>query len=164
MTVRDIEIGAGGEETPPLEGYLQVDLQGQPDVRADMRTLPFRRLERIHASHVLEHLPDADIVMALKSCRRALRAGGVLEVYVPDLLWTVRRFINSKMSYGERWGLWLQFIYGSQKDEGQYHKTGFSTKRLADCLIAAGFRQVKVRRVKRERRFALMEIQGLATS
>jgi len=152
-----VEIGGNRDERQ--EGFVQVDCYGEPEVRADIRALPFRNLERIYASHVLEHLPDADIIMALKSCRRALRADGVLELYVPDLLWLMRRFLKSESS-GARWALWNRFLYGSQEDEGQFHRTGFSVKRLHTCLVAAGFRQVDARRRKRSRGYIIKEVRG----
>ena len=154
----NIEIGGNGGVH---EGYLQVDAHGKPDLRADIRALPFKYLDRIHASHVLEHVPDADIIPALKSCRRALRPGGVLEVYVPDLAWMFGRFLKCG-SPGEKWGLWLKFVYGSQEHEGQYHRTGFSVKRLVDCLTAAGFRQINAKRVRRKDRLNHVEIYGVA--
>lgn len=148
----NIEIGANAGDRQ--EDFLLVDIRGNPEIRADMRCLPFRHsLDRIYASHVLEHLPDADIVTALKSCRGALRPGGVLELYVPDLLWTMRKFLRAQ-SHGARWALWNRIIFGSQENEGEFHKTGFSVKRLADCLIAAGFRTIKTKRCKRQRRIA----------
>lgn len=167
--MRSVEIG-GGDETLPE--HLRVDMYGSPEVRADIRALPFRNLDRVYASHVLEHVPDAGVVVALKSIRSTLKENGVFEAYVPDLPWFFRRFLQS--SGGQRWGLWNHFIFGSQEDEGQYHKTGFSVKRLSDCLIAAGFRQVKVRRTKeRQKAFGqkmkfdymyLMEIHAVATA
>lgn len=142
----NIEIGIGLSDELQ-EGFIQVDRYGTPEVRADIRALPFKHLDRIYASHVLEHLPDADIVMALKSCRRALSPGGMLEVYVPDLPWLMRRFLGA--SGGARWALWGRHIFGSQEHEGQFHRTGFSVARLHTCLVAAGFRKVSAKRRKR---------------
>lgn len=162
-----IEIGADDDI---LEGHIRVDMYGEPEVRADIRALPFRNLDRVFASHVLEHVPDAGVVVALKSIRSTLKEDGVFEAYVPDLPWFFRKFLGS--SGGERWSLWNHFIFGSQENEGQYHKTGFSVKRLSDCLIAAGFRKVKVRKTKeRHKAFGqkemlnymyLMEIHAIA--
>lgn len=153
-----IEIGA--DRDTPQKDCLQVDMYDKKAaVRADIRMLPFRNLDQIYASHVLEHLPDADVVMALKSCRRALREEGILELWVPDLLWTMRRFLKSG-SHGARWALWNRFLFGSQENEGQYHRTGFSVKRLSDCLIAAGFRKVRVHRRKRNRGMVIKEVSG----
>lgn len=156
----NVEIGLSNE---PQEGFIQVDRYGEPEVRADICALPFKHLDHIYASHVLEHIRDADIVVALKSCRRALRPGGVLEAYTPDLPWAMRRFLRAG-SHGERWAAWLRWIYGSQENEGQYHRTGFSVKRLADCLIAAGFRQIKVRRRRRKEHPLLVEVHAQAVA
>lgn len=153
----NVEIGG---HTKPEAGYLQVDVYGSPDLRADIRALPFRHsLDRIFVSHVLEHLPGAEIVGALKSCRGAIRPGGTLEVYVPDFGWILRKF--QKASIGERWAFWEEFIFG-EEGPGMQHRSGFSTKRLSDCLVAAGFRTVKVRRKRREDRRNLMEIHAIA--
>lgn len=156
----NIEIGGN---TGKREGYLQVDRYGRPDIRADIRALPFRCLDRIYASHVLEHLPDADVVPALKSCRRALREEGVLEVYVPDLLWMMRRFLKAG-SQGEKWSLWLRWLYGSQENEGQFHRTGFSASRLATCLTAAGFREITTKRAIRKERYMQVEVHAVAVA
>lgn len=144
------------------EGYFQVDVIGSPDMVADIRALPFKHsLDGIYASHVFEHLEDADIVRAMKSCRAAIKPEGILEVYVPDLLWFMRRFL--KASPGERWGLYGPMIFGTQSTKHMTHLTGFSVKRLQMCLVAAGFRKVEAKRVKRESRFGIMEIHGIAT-
>lgn len=153
----NIEIGAHADDRH--EGYVSVDTVGSPDVRADIRALPFRHLDRIFASHVIEHVPDADVVLALKSCRRALRPGGTLELYTPDLPWVMRRFLRAQ-SQGEKWSLWLRHIFGEQTRDGQFHYTGFSTQRMVTCLTAAGFRQITVRRAKRKERLNVMEVHA----
>lgn len=146
-----IEIGGLAGETPPREGYVQVDAFGQPDVLARLEAMPFRAVEEIYASHVLEHLPNASIVPALREMRRCLAEDGRVELWVPDLIWHMRRFLN-EADYATRWGLHLEFLFGSQEHEGQYHRTGFTPRRLADCLFMAGYREVKTRRAKRPER------------
>lgn len=142
-----IEIGA---DSDPQEGHVLVDMYGSPQVRADIRNLPFKNLDRVYASHVLEHIPDATIITALKSIRSCLKEGGKFEAYVPDLPWFMRKFLKS--SGGERWSLWNMFIFGSQENEGQFHKTGFSVKRMSDCLVAGGFRDIKVQQTKQRQK------------
>ncbi len=168
-----IEIGSNEEDRQ--KGFLHVDTFGQPDLRADIRSLPFRHsVDYIYASHVLEHVADVDIVPTLKSCRAALKPEGVLELYVPDLMWIMRRFLAAG-SHGARWALWNRFLFGSQENEGQFHRTGFSVKRLSDCLVAAGFRKVDVKRRKRDmasrepfghesRSITTLEIHAIATA
>lgn len=170
----NIEIGANDNDRH--EGYVQVDMYGDTQVRADIRALPFRNLDKIYASHVLEHLADTDIVTALKSCRRALKPGGELEVFVPDLMWSMRKFLSTQAA-GARWSLYNSFIFGSQEHPGMFHKTGFSARRLAECLVAAGFRTIETKRRARKglwelreqheqerRHVRVREIQGIATA
>ena len=142
-----IEIGANVNDHQ--EGWVMVDLHPGigVEVLGDIRALPFRNITDIYCSHVLEHLPDPDIVLALKECRRVLVKAGKLEIYVPDLAWMMRRFLAS--SYPIRWSLWNKWIYGDSLLPGQAHHTGFSAQRLSDCLVAAGFREIKTRRKKR---------------
>ncbi len=144
-----IEIGAAPGEDSQTD-FLSVDMVPSEYVGllADMRHLPFRHtIEHIYCSHVLEHIPDSEIVIALKSCRTALVEGGLLEIYVPDQPWMFRKFLNA--DYHEKWALWNMFIYGSQDTPGQFHYTGFSTRRMRDCLTAGGFRKIEVKRRKR---------------
>lgn len=152
-----IEIGADLVEDHQKD-FLMVDMVSDKDagsiremhvdVLADIRKLPFRHtVEHIYCSHVLEHIPDAEIVTALKSCRTALVEGGLLEIYVPDMPWTLRKFLAA--DYHEKWTFWNENIFGSQDTQGQFHYTGFSTERMRDCLAAGGFRKIEVKRLKR---------------
>ncbi len=155
-----IEIGASpGEDSQ--EDFLSVDMIPGEDVDlvADIRKLPFRHtVEHIYCSHVLEHIPDAEIVIALKSCRTALVEGGLLEIYVPDQPWMFRKFLAA--DYHEKWAMWNMFIYGSQDTPGQFHFTGFSTRRMRDCLTAGGFRSIEVKRRKRRPKAKIGEEHG----
>jgi len=146
-----IEIGGG---IAALDGYVQVDVlptPANPKVFADIRALPFRNLEGIYASNVFEHIANADIVPAMKSCRKALARGGVLEIYVPDFVWSLRKFLSSRTSV-ERWGAALNTIFGNQENPGQFHLTGFSVLRMAKCLEMAGFRNIDAKRRRRQSR------------
>lgn len=114
-------------------------------IRADIRVLPFRNLARINAVHILEVLPDVAIVPALKSCRRALRPGGALELYVADLPWLLGKFLRAR-GQGEKWAYWARLIYEPQ--DGRWNRTGFSTHRMVAFLTSAGFREIRVRRIR----------------
>lgn len=151
-----INLGSG---TLPLEGFVNVDaLPDAPgvDVVADIsQTLPFAdgEADLIYAVHVLEHLPSADIPRTLADWRRVLRPGGVLMVAVPDLE-TIARIILERRPdwFTPPHGPWIGAIYGGQKDEYDFHKTGFTALSLAALLTEAGFGEV--RRVERFREIA----------
>jgi SAM-dependent methyltransferase len=131
------------------------------EVRADIRALPFKNLARIHATHILEAFPDASIVPALKSCRRALRPGGSLELYMADLPWLLGKFLGAH-GQGEKWSHWAKLIYEPQ--DGQWSRSGFSTHRIVACLTAAGFREIRVRRRRHKPCDRNVEVYALAIS
>ena len=49
----------------------------------------------VFCSHVLEHLPRADVALALQNTFRMLRPGGLFRLVVPDLQWRAARYIRS---------------------------------------------------------------------
>ncbi len=141
------------------DGRVIIGASGE--VRADIRALPFKNLARIHATHVLEVLSDAAVVPALKSCRRALRPGGAMELYVNDLPWLIGRFLRA-WGQGEKWARWAKLIYEPQ--DGQWSRSCFSTHRIVACLTAAGFREIRVRRKRHKACDRNVEVYALAVS
>lgn len=108
-----MNLGCGRSRIP---GYLGVDAnrEARPDVVADATRLPFRPgvFHDVHASHVLEHIPD--LPAAMREIHRLLAPGGRLEIYVPHGLyylydphhlhpfsrWTLTAFTTDWMGYG----------------------------------------------------------------
>jgi hypothetical protein len=76
-----------------------------------------------------------------------LRPGGVLLVAVPDLDAIARILVERSGWFTPPHNPWLGAIYGGQKDEWDFHKTGFTGPWLAYLLDSAGFGDV--RRVER---------------
>lgn len=79
---RKLNVGSDGQEA----GWLNVDLYNDCDVKADIRQLPFadNTFSNILASHVLEHIPLADVPMAMQEMLRVCRSGGTIIIRVPD--------------------------------------------------------------------------------
>ncbi len=132
----------------PLEGFVNVDLLEGPgvDVVADVGgSLPFGdgEVELIYASHVLEHLPTAQVPVVLREWRRVLRDGGVVLIGVPDLD-RIAKLLSSRSGWftppNEPW---VGVVYGGQKDDLDFHKTGFTAPSLAALLESTGFGSVK---------------------
>jgi predicted SAM-dependent methyltransferase len=82
-----LHIGSGPVTIP---GWTNVDVVAFPgvDMVLDVRQRwPVADVEFVFAEHFLEHLTLADGIAFLRSCRRALRANGVLRLSTPNLDW-----------------------------------------------------------------------------
>ena len=150
MTPLRINVGSGDH---PLPGFVNVD--ALPDARgvdvvADIsQRLPFDdgAAEMLYASHLLEHFAYDDVPRLLADWRRVLRDGGVLLIAVPDLDVIARMLVERRGWFTPPHNPWLGAIYGGQKDQWDFHKTGFTDVWLAHLLVEAGFGAV--RRVNR---------------
>lgn len=69
-----------------IEGMVNVDLYGDPDIRHDLNLKPYpfgdNSIDAIYAKHVFEHLHNW--WGAFEECSRILKPGGRLEIRVPD--------------------------------------------------------------------------------
>ena len=148
----DLRLNLGSGERP-LSGFVNVDtLADAPrvDVVADVtKRLPFddASAELIYAVHLLEHVATDRVPGVLTDWRRVLRPGGVLLIAVPDLDAIARILVERAGWFTPPHNPWLGAIYGGQKDEWDFHKTGFTTPWLSHLLENAGFGDV--RRVER---------------
>lgn len=83
--MRCLDIGPGRKR---IEGFETVDCVSGPlvDHVADARALPFpdETFTRVHASHVIEHLPWFDTDRVLTEWVRVLLPGGRLDVWTVD--------------------------------------------------------------------------------
>ena len=146
-----VNVGCGNTKYP---GYVNVDLCGDTDITADMRSLPFEDLsvDRLNAQHVLEHIPYRQFVSALREWYRVLKIGGILEIGIPDIELCCKRFLAA--SEEEKWNWFIYTIYGVQVDPitfakgmsdsdpidfGQIHQGGLSLNRLKQLLTDIGF-------------------------
>lgn len=145
MAIR-VNLGSG---TVPLEGFVNVDaLPDAPgvDVVADIsKPLPFddASADMVYAVHVLEHFATDDVPALLADWRRVIRPGGELLVAVPDLELIARTLMDRNGWFTPPSNPWLGAIYGGQKDEYDFHKTGFTAPWLASLLHDAGFGNVR---------------------
>lgn len=69
----------------------------------------------------------------LTEFKRVLKIGGKLQIQVPDLEWSCFNWLANQST---EWN--MDIIYGNQRHEGEYHKTGFSMAILAMYFNAVG--------------------------
>jgi len=122
------------------DGFINIDLfDTSADASWDIRKLPLNNgsVSQIIAYDVIEHIGYNDIVPMFKEWHRVLKNGGEVIVLTPDMVSVCENFIKDpedEWSYGP--------IYGNQDGEGQYHKCGFTPKRLFKLFGYAGFRNI----------------------
>jgi SAM-dependent methyltransferase len=92
----------------------------------------------IYSSHFLEHLFRPDAERLLKECLRALKAGGVVRVCVPDLAHAISLF-----AAGEKEKMLGNYFFVDDKDSFlARHKYMYDFELLKSLLEKAGFTQV----------------------
>ncbi len=138
-----LHIGSGPLALP---GWTNVDIQPWTgvDVVLDVREpWPFSDVELIFAEHFLEHLTLADGLTFLRSCRNALRAGGVLRLSTPNLDWVWLTHYKSPEQMTEEEEL-LGCLEINRAFHGWGHEFLYNRRTLSLALRAAGFADVVV--------------------
>lgn len=87
-----LHLGCG---TVRLPGWVNIDMDGGPDLQLDLRFgLPFPdgSVDLIHTEHMLEHMCLSDGKLLMAEGYRVLRLGGTMRIGVPDLEKIVQRY------------------------------------------------------------------------
>lgn len=125
-----LNVGGGSIATPMAE-WVSTDLYAWPtSVQADARRLPFRSdlFERVHCSHMVEHVPFTDAPRLLAEIRRVLRPDGIAYVAAPD---------NDRcVAAGS--DTWVARSHHGGRQIGWDHKWVCTAKRLRKMLFDVG--------------------------
>jgi len=124
------------------ENTINCDMcKGDIDIQADARYLPFKdeSIEFIEAHHLLEHFGHRETMAILEEWKRVLKKRGTLVISVPNMEDIPSLMSNSLIPRVRLWEATLQFIYGNQNREGEYHKSGFLPEHLMETLFRLGF-------------------------
>lgn len=137
-----LELGAGEH---PLPGYEHLDKRPLDHIEyvADARHLPFddNTIDEMAAYNLLEHFPRAEVVPVLREWLRALKPGGFLFVYGPNLHGYARAYVEGRPGWDfRRFEMW---VYGKQEHPDDFHLVGFSLETLTAALLEAGFARVE---------------------
>jgi len=128
----------------PHEGYINVDARELPgiDIIADATLLPLADNEaiEIRAEHLLEHFPEQELRRAvLPEWRRVLKAGGQLNVVVPDVEVMLDEY--HKGTYPHEY--LREVLYGGQEYGGDFHHNMFMPTYLEMLLREGGFANIE---------------------
>ena len=129
----NLDIGSGGPSGD--DRFIGVDAFISADVKALMWALPYdnETVSSIYSAQALEHVPKDLVIPTLKEWRRVLKPGGRLQIQVPDLRWAALCWLSYPST---KWT--MDILYGHQKHEGEFHKTGFTMEILKGYIEEAG--------------------------
>lgn len=129
-----LDIGAGQFKRD--EDFRSVDISESADIKAPMWEIPVEdeSVAEIFSSHALEHVPMAKVPATLKEWFRIMRPAGRGMLVVPNFDYVARYWLTGPdRSWAEA------MVFGTQADEGQFHKSAFTASLLRGDLEAAGF-------------------------
>ena len=139
-----LDIGLGTHNNPD---YTTVDLYLEADIQATMWKIPLpdKSVEEIFCKYALEHIPKSKVLPTLLEWKRLLTDNGEIIVQVPDMLWMCSYFLGAPGR-----GRSMDYFYGGQSGEGDFHMTGFTIPIMEEWVYEAGLKIVKHDQYKEE--------------
>jgi predicted SAM-dependent methyltransferase len=134
-----LNLGCG---TRKIEGCINVDTFGKPDVCANILHLPFKSetIDKIYLFHTIEHIEDIKHYDLFMEFRRILKDNGELIISYPEFTKCAQNFIENKNGDRVFWG---RTIYGRQSYPGDYHVALMYTPWFKNFLRDVGFNDIK---------------------
>ena len=131
----------GGEQVK--EGWKILNISKKPGVDyagdiSDLSQFESDSCMEIYASHVVEHIPQQQMLVTLKGIHRILAKGGKFYVSVPDLDILCHLFINPLAAPDVKFHV-MRMMFGGQVDPHDFHYFGWNQHFLFDFLQQAGF-------------------------
>lgn len=121
--------------------------------RIDARDIPYKEVEALYASHIVEHIAIADLPGMFSHWHAALASKGWVVINVPDMEWVSEEIQRLERGEAPRSAYFttkkeiMHIIYGAQDTQYDEHKSGFTKSLLEEYLTEAGFVNVTVERV-----------------
>lgn len=141
----NLELGAGYRPTP---GFVHNDANPGPDIDivwpaeriTEHEQVSLGSVDHLRATHLLEHFSYQKTVEVLQEWGRALKEGGELYLEVPNFEWQTRAHAKGEIGDVEA----VNYVFGEQDYEGNFHYAGFTEDLLHQRLTEAGFTNVQI--------------------
>lgn len=129
-------IGAGERR---VEGFVHHDVQPLEGISIvcdfwDLPTQVKEECEEIHMTHVLEHFPMNETMKVLITLYQMLAQEGKLYLEVPNFKWHAQMILQNPLDRQV-----VEYAFGGQLNEWDFHYNGFTPEILADDLRKTGF-------------------------
>lgn len=140
----NIKLHIGGQQAHP--DWKILDIEPRPDVdfvgdAGSLDQFSDNSIERIYASHVLEHFYyglKQELSNTLSEWYRVLKPSGKLLISVPNLQTLCWLYLNPNLLVEERFHI-MRIMFGGNINEYDVHKVGFDEDILACYLSEVGF-------------------------
>ena len=152
----NVEIGCSGNPQP---GYIHCDRffdrsnHADVDVVCDAAVLPFGDglVDSVLMFGVFEHFGYFEVQEVLLEVSRVLREGGSFKFDVPDFNWFLERYLHPELLEDGRTEEWvLHSLFGWQRHGLDFHRWGWSKRRLEDFLRKPNWNFIDVRFLGRQ--------------
>jgi len=134
-----LNIGCGKQR---LDGYTNIDKYptDAADIISPAHELKYAddSVDEILSSHMIEHLIQTELDLALAEWFRVLKSGGKLVIRCPNFELYVKEYLEGNEEYKAGWGL-INIFGWQDRGEGMLHRTGFTVSRLAKLVGHYGF-------------------------
>ncbi|MDX9703662.1 MAG: methyltransferase domain-containing protein [Candidatus Auribacterota bacterium] len=137
-----IHIGCGNTIIPELINCDRFNIAADINLDAiNLSIFPDSSVDLIENHHIIEHLSFEQANIALREWSRVLKPAGYLITTCPDidritLLWSQYKGSANDTEFSD---YILKMIFGSQENEGMFHKSGYNISILSKMLIDFGF-------------------------
>lgn len=127
-----------------LDGYINIDTFPYPGAHlvrnvTSSRLWSLHSVDLIYTSHVLEHIPRADVPRVLAQWRKFLKPTGILRISVPDF-GVLHRVYSERGQLNEI----APPLMGGQYNRYDFHYSIFDRVSLEELLFEAGFASVRM--------------------
>lgn len=120
-------------------------------VKVDARSIPYRNLEAIYASHIVEHIAIEEVPKMLSHWFECLAPGGQVIINVPDMEWLSREIVKTEKGFPPESEYFntvdkLMFVIYGPGEGFDQHKSGFTKGTLYQKLSDSGFIDIDINR------------------
>lgn len=125
-----------------FDDSFNADKYAKADIQLEAEILPFHdeSCGILESHQLLEHISYHDTEKTLKEWYRCLKTDGKIIISVPNMENILSSKKGDKVPLQTFWHTVMLMIYGTETDEGQYHKAGFVPDYLKEIMESVGFK------------------------